>query len=73
MKEVLGTKYIVRRWNGIVNAWLQIGRPYAKIESAHDAARKLMMDAMTDANDESVKLQIVRREVQEFVLEEIWR
>lgn len=62
MKDAIGTKYIVRVWNELVNNWVQVGRPYAKVETAWKMIRSY------GGNN---KFQIIRREVQESVIDEV--
>lgn len=64
MKDSVGqTKYIVRVWNELVNSWVQVGRPYVKVETARKTIRSY--------GGKNNKFQIICREVQESVIDEV--
>lgn len=69
MKDNVGTKYFVMGWNNILKDWVQLGHIFKNLESA----MKFANDTINQKTPYSSygKVRVVRRGVQEFVLEEI--
>lgn len=70
MKDKVGTKYYVAAWTDVTKAWIPVSKMFKNVEKALDAANKFKAK-ITEYSTWSGLVRVVRREVQEYIVEQI--